>query len=111
MELIVSLLYLNIFRLDIAYVVNLMARFMYKPYVEHLHVDNKILRYIMGTKDLTLKFTKLPSFVLPRFFDFNYGGDKDDRKSTYTYVFNIRSGVISWSSKKQPIVTLSTIEL
>jgi hypothetical protein len=42
--------------------------------------------------------------------DSDYVGDLDDRKSTSGYVFKVGSGVISWSSKKQPIITLSTIE-
>lgn len=39
----------------------------------------------------------------------DYAGDIEDRKSTSEYVFMISSGAVSWSSKKQPIVTLSTI--
>jgi hypothetical protein len=38
----------------------------------------------------------------------DYAGDTDDRNSTSWYVFMIRNGVISWSYKKQPTVTLST---
>ena len=74
---------------------NLMARFMQKPYVEHLNAVKQILRYVAGTKDLALKYSKLPSFVLSRFSNFDYGGDRDDRKSTSAYVFNIGSSVIS----------------
>jgi glycine/D-amino acid oxidase-like deaminating enzyme len=42
--------------------------------------------------------------------DSDYVGDLDDRKSTSGYVFKFGSSAISWSSKKQPIVTLSTTE-
>eukprot|EP00258_Populus_trichocarpa_P034009 XP_024450028.1 uncharacterized protein LOC112326471 [Populus trichocarpa] len=41
----------------------------------------------------------------------DYAGDVEDRKSTNGYVFLLSSGVVTWSSKKQPIVTLSTIEV
>ncbi|KAI5338369.1 hypothetical protein L3X38_017640 [Prunus dulcis] len=44
------------------------------------------------------------------FSDSDYAGDLDDRKSTTGYVFMLSSGVVSWSSKKQPVVTLSTTE-
>lgn len=44
------------------------------------------------------------------FTDSDYAGDEDDRKSTSGYVFMMGSGAISWSSKKQQIVTLSTTE-
>jgi hypothetical protein len=42
--------------------------------------------------------------------DSDYAGDLDDRKSTSGYVFKLGSEVVSLSSKKQPIVTLSTTE-
>ena len=73
---------------------NLMARFMQKPYVEHFNVVKQILRYVAGTKDLALKYSKLPSYVLFGFSDSDYGRDRDDRKSTSTYVFSIGSGAI-----------------
>lgn len=44
------------------------------------------------------------------FSDSDYAGDIDDRKSTSGYVFLISSGAVSWSSKKQPVVSLSTTE-
>ena len=40
--------------------------------------------------------------------DSDYAGNPEDRKSTSEYVFMLGSGVVSWSTKKQPIVTLST---
>ena len=40
----------------------------------------------------------------------DYAGDLDDRKSTTSYVFLLKSRATSWLSKKQPIVTLPTIE-
>ncbi|CAL2260055.1 unnamed protein product [Prunus armeniaca] len=43
--------------------------------------------------------------------DSDYAGDQDDRKSTSCYVFILSSGVVSWSSKKQHVVTLSTTEV
>jgi len=99
-QLIGNLLYLTISRQDIAFAMNLMARFMQKPYVEHLNAVKKILRYVARTKDLALKYSRLPSFVLSGFTDSDYGGYRDDRKSTFAYVFSIGLGAISWASKK-----------
>ena len=45
---------------------------------------------------------------LVAYTDNDYAGDLDDRKSTSGYVFLLSSGAISWLSKKQPIVSLST---
>jgi len=109
-QLIGSLLYLTISKLDITFVVNLMARFMQKPYVEHLNAVKKILRYVAGTKELALKYSRLPSFVLSRFIDSDYGGDRDDRKSTSAYVFSIGLGAISLNYKKKPTISLSIVE-
>lgn len=47
---------------------------------------------------------------LVAYTDSDYDRDVDDRKSTSGYIFIMNSGVVSWSSKKQPIVTLSTTE-
>jgi len=109
-ELIGNLLYWTIYKLDIAFVVNLIAQFMYKMYFENLNAINKILRYISKITDLTLKYSKLPLFVLSGYLDFYYGRDSDDSKSTSSYVFRIGLGTISWDSNKHPIVALSTIE-
>ena len=43
--------------------------------------------------------------------DSDWAGSLDDRKSTSGYVFHMGSGAISWDSKKQPIVALSTAEV
>ena len=42
------------------------------------------------------------------FTDSDYAGDIEDRKSTSGYVFMMSAGAVAWSSRKQPIVTLST---
>ena len=84
---------------------------MQKPYMEHLNVVKQILKYVAGIKDLAFKYYKLPSFILLRFSNSDHGRDKDDRKSTFAYVFNISSDAISWASKKQPTVSFSIIEV
>jgi len=94
-KLIGILLYLTISRINITFIVNLMARFMQKTYIEHLNDVKKILRYVAGRKDLALKYCKLTSFVLLELLDYDYGADRDDMKSTSMCVFNINLGAIS----------------
>ena len=84
---------------------------MQKPYVDHLNAIKQILRYVARIKDIALKYSKVPSIILLRFSNYDYGGDRDDRKSTFAYVFSIGSSAISWASKKQTTVSLSTIEV
>jgi hypothetical protein len=70
----------------------------------------RILRYLQGTQNFGIYYTKGEKSDLIGFTDSDYAGDQDDRKSTSGYVFMLGNGAVSWSSKKQPIVTLSTTE-
>ncbi|XP_038875145.1 secreted RxLR effector protein 161-like [Benincasa hispida] len=103
-----SLMYLIATRLDIMYVVSLISRFMESPTELHLFAAKRILRYLKRTPDLGILYQKEENLNLVGFSDSDYAGDLNDRKSTLGYVFIFGSGAISWSSKKQPIVTLST---
>ncbi|XP_031258533.1 secreted RxLR effector protein 161-like [Pistacia vera] len=80
----------------------------------HLFAAKRIFRYLKGTIDFGMlyrKKTRSSMFLdLYGFTDSDYAGDVDDRKSTSGYVFTMGSGAISWSSKKQSIMTLSTTE-
>jgi hypothetical protein len=68
------------------------------------------MRYLKGTVNYGLVYDRNSSNELVGWSDSDYAGDADDRKSTSGYVFMIGERTISWSSKKQPIVTLSTTE-
>ena len=83
---------------------------MEKPSEMHLQTTKRILRYLRGTADFSIVYRKGNEGHLKAFADSGYAGDADDRKSTSGYVFMIGTGVVSWSSKKQPVVTLSTTE-
>ncbi|GKV15852.1 hypothetical protein SLEP1_g26596 [Rubroshorea leprosula] len=74
---------------------------------------NQQARQMLNASDVInfeLFYNKGDQIDLACFIDNNYVGDLDDRKSTFGFVFMLRYGSVSWSSKKQPIVTLSTIE-
>ena len=77
-----------------------MEWFIQKIYVEHLNIVKQILMYVAGIKDLALKYSKLPLFVLFRLSDYDYGGDRDDKKLSFSYMFSIGSDANSWASKK-----------
>ena len=68
----------------------------------------RIFRYLQDTKEFGLFYKNGEKLDLYGFTDSDYAGDSKDRKSTFGYVFMIGTRVVSWSSKKQPIVTLST---
>ena len=71
----------------------------------------RILRYVKGTLDYCLFYKNGEKSDLIGFTDSDFVGDIDDRKSTSGYVFLFSSAAVSWSSKKQSIVTLLTTEV
>jgi hypothetical protein len=111
-QMVGSLMYLLATRPDLAYVVCLVARFMDRPIEMHFAAVKRVMRYVKGTLDHGILYRHITnqSLKLLGWSDSDYAGDLDDRKSTSGYVFMLGTGAISWSSKKQPIVTLSTTE-
>ncbi|KAL5730657.1 hypothetical protein ACHQM5_003455 [Ranunculus cassubicifolius] len=109
-SLVGSLLYLTNTRPDIEYSVSLLSRFMHEPSNLHFSAAKRILRYLQGTKNLGLKYMKEDDNKLVGFTDSDWAGSVDDRKSTSGYVFRLGSKVISWSSKKQQTIALSSAE-
>lgn len=96
-------------RLDIAQAVGAVGRFMADPGKDHWNVVKRILRYIKGTSDVALCFGGL-DFGARGYVGSDYAGDLDKRKSTTGYVFTVVGGAVSWLSKLQTVVALSTTE-
>jgi len=70
------------------------------------------MRYVKRTTELGILYKKKESNVkLLTFTDSGYVSDLDDRRSTSGYVFMIGSEAVSWYSRKQPVVTLSTTKV
>ncbi|XP_019416648.1 PREDICTED: uncharacterized protein LOC109327923 [Lupinus angustifolius] len=98
-------------RLEISFNVGLMSRFMSSPKKTHLVAKKRILRYLSGTLYFGVLFSTRPEkcrLQLNAYFDSDWGGDLIERKSTMGYVFLLCGSPISWCSKKQEIVALST---
>ncbi|XP_034681024.1 secreted RxLR effector protein 161-like [Vitis riparia] len=109
-QIVGSLMYLTTTRPDIMHAVSVISRYMECPIEIHLLATKRIFRYLQGTKEFGLFYNNGEKSDLFGFTDSDYAGDLDDRKSTFEYVFMMGIGAISWSSKKQPIVTLSFTE-
>ena len=107
-----SLLYLATrSRPDIAFAVNNVARFCSKPTKEHWMAVKRIFRYLRGTTHLGLLYSKRDEpAALIGYSDADWGGDCNDYKSTTGYVFQIGGTAVTWRSKKQSCVALSTAE-
>ena len=76
----------------------------------HLTTAKHILRYLKGTVDYGLKYDANQKINLEGYVDSDWAGSAIDRKSTSGCCFSMGSGVISWFSKKQYYVSLSTTE-
>ena len=109
-SIIGSLTYLTTTRPDIMYAVSLISKFMERPKEAHWQAAKRILRYVKGTKMFEILYNVSEHSYLVGYTDIDWAGSVDDRKSTSGYVFHMGSGVISWASKKQSIVALSTAE-
>ncbi|KAE8732274.1 hypothetical protein F3Y22_tig00002237pilonHSYRG01326 [Hibiscus syriacus] len=109
-QLVGSLIYLTLTRPDISYAVGVMSRYMQNPKKPHLEAVRRILRYVKNTIDYGLLYKKGEDCKLVGYCDDDYAGDHDTRRSTTGYVFKLGSGIISWCSKRQPTVSLSTTE-
>ncbi|KAJ7961115.1 Retrovirus-related Pol polyprotein from transposon TNT 1-94 [Quillaja saponaria] len=109
-SLVGSLGYLTCTRPDILYAVGVVSRYMEFPTSTHMKTAKRILRYLRGTLDYGLFYSSSHIINLVGYCDSDFAGDLDDRKSTTSFVFFMGNNAISWVSKKQPIVTLSTCE-
>nr|XP_023897402.1 uncharacterized protein LOC112009298 [Quercus suber] len=107
-QIVGSLMYLTATRPDVMHVVSVICRCMECPTKIHLLATKRICRYLQGTKEFGLFYKNGEKSNLFGFTDIDYVGDSNDRKSTSRYVFMMGIGVVSWPSKKQPIVTLSS---
>jgi ATP-binding cassette subfamily B (MDR/TAP) protein 1 len=96
-------------RPDIAQAVGAASRYMANPGREHWNTIKRILRYIKGTSDVALCYGG-SEFTVRGYVDSDFAGDLEKRKSTTGYVFIIAGGAVSWVSKLQTVVALSTTE-
>jgi len=101
-------------RPDIAFAVNTLAQFASNPEPAHASALKRVLRYLKGTADLRITY-RAPQRAggqpqLVGYCDADWAQSKMDRRSITGYVFLLCGGAISWQSKKQKTVALSTVE-
>jgi hypothetical protein len=110
-ELIGSLMYLMVCtRVDIAFHVSYLARFLNCFDDSHFKAAMQVLRYVIATKHLKITYLR-DSPILPfGYSDSDWASDVETRKSTTGYVFIMAGGAVSWKSKLQPTVALSSAD-
>ena len=110
-QMIGSLMYLTNMRLDICFPVNTLSQFL--TYLRHVHLiaTKHILRYLRGAIDYGLKYEVNQKINLEGYVDSDSAGSTIDNRSTSGCCFSMGSSVISWFSRKQSCVPLSTVEV
>ena len=100
-------------RPDIAYAVSSVSRFLNNPGPAHWTAVKHIFRYLKRTQDHGLKFSKPTSgdiILGPNYSDSDWAGDLETRRSTTGYIFHLSGAPITWRSRRQPTVVLSSTE-
>jgi hypothetical protein len=103
-----SLIYMTITRPDLSYVVGVVSQFMQTPRKPHLDTMRRILWYITHTLQCGIFYEAKSQLQVHGYTDVDWAGNVSDRRLTSGFMFSFRSGAISWSSKKQPTVALSS---
>jgi hypothetical protein len=91
----------------------MLSKFMTDPKTSHMAAAKRVLRYVKGTTSLGVFYRRSVENSeddLKVYTDSDYAGNVEDRRSTAGYVFFLSEGAVAWSSRKQPVVTLSTTE-
>ena len=109
-SMIGSLLYLTASRSDIAFSVVVCAWFQAALKESHLTAIKRIIRYINGTYDYGIWYSRDSNECLSGYSDADWVGCIDDRKSTLGGCFYLGNNLVSWMSKKQNSVSLSMAE-
>nr|CAE05707.2 OSJNBb0065J09.3 [Oryza sativa Japonica Group] len=109
-RLVGRLIYLCHTRPDITYAVSVVSRYMHDPRSGHMDAVYRILRYLKGSPGKGLWFKKNGHLGVEGYCDADWASSLDDRRSTSGYCVFVGGNLVSWRSKKQPVVSRSTAE-
>ncbi|GJY80005.1 hypothetical protein Tco_0492756 [Tanacetum coccineum] len=105
-----SLMYLTSSRPDLVFVVCMCARYQAKPTEKHLHAVKQIFRYLKGTIDIGLWYSKDSCITLTTYANADHGRYQDTRHITSGSAQFLGDKLVSWSSKKQKSIAISSIK-
>ncbi|TFY53388.1 hypothetical protein EVJ58_g9480 [Rhodofomes roseus] len=99
-------------RPDLSYPIQLLSRFMANPGYSHWRALKRVLRYLKGTLEYGITFdgNHLAGLQPTVYSDASQGDCTDTGRSTHGHVVMMAGGPVSWSSRRQEVVTLSTTE-
>ena len=96
-------------RLDIAFVVGVMGRYVSNPRMQHLKVAKCVMCYLKRTKGYMLTYHKSENLEIIGYSDSDFAGCQDRKHSTFGYIFMLAGRAISWKSAKQTLIASSTM--
>ena len=105
-----ALQYLTFTRPDLTYAVQQVCLYMHDPRESHLTALKRLLRYVRGTADLGLVLHRSSFAELVVYTDADWAGCPDTRRSTSGYAVFLGGNLVSWSSKRQPVVSRYSAE-
>ncbi|KXJ30251.1 hypothetical protein RP20_CCG005620 [Aedes albopictus] len=98
-------------RPDLCFSVGYLGRFQQQPGERHWTALKRVVRYLKGSQQLTMNFERHENHQpLTGFADADWAGDQEDRKSVSGFIFKVYGNTVSWSSKKQASVAMSSSE-
>ena len=109
-RLVGKLIYLSHTRPDIAYAVGVLSQFMHGPQEEHWEAALRVVRYLKGTVGHGVLFQKNGHLDIHGYTDADWAGNLVDRRSTGGYFTFVGGNLVTWRSKKQKVVALSSAE-
>nr|GEW32632.1 retrovirus-related Pol polyprotein from transposon TNT 1-94 [Tanacetum cinerariifolium] len=105
-----TLMYLTSNRPDLVYAVCMCARYQDRPIEKHLHVVKRIFRYLRGIVNRRLWYSKDSAIALTAFVDADHAGCQYTRRSTSGSMQLLGARLVSWSSKRQKSIIISSME-
>jgi hypothetical protein len=109
-RLVGKLIYLSHTRPDITYAVSVVSQFMHNPSEDHMNAVIRILRYLKSSPGKGLMLSKNQHLNIEGYTDADWAGNITDRRSTSGYFTFVGGNLVSWRSKKQKVVALSSAE-
>jgi hypothetical protein len=101
-QIIGSLMYLTNTKPDICFFVNTLSQYLVEPRNVHLEATKHVMRYLKGTLEYGLCYTRDHDFRLYGYTDSDWAGSVSDRKSTSGCCFSLGSAMTSWQSRIRP---------
>ncbi|XP_039163144.1 uncharacterized mitochondrial protein AtMg00810-like [Eucalyptus grandis] len=109
-RLVGKLIYLTMTRPDISYAVQTLSQFMHSPKQSHMNAALKVVKYLKKCPGLGILLSRRCNMEMTAYCDADYATCPMSRRSISGYCIKLGDSLLSWKTKKQPTVSLSSAE-